>query len=109
MGATANLVGFVSLESVQSELVFLGVDRDRPDAQFRGSPEDPDGNFTAIGNEKATDRHEQLPRMRCMIARFLQRVMPLHQGIDPSRPTQRCESRMERMRKMDEGACADVL
>ena len=53
--AAADLVGLVGLEAVQGELVFLGVDGDRVDAEFGCGPEYADGDFGAVGNKEATD------------------------------------------------------
>jgi hypothetical protein len=51
----ADLVGLVGLEAVQRELVLLGVDGDRVDAEFGCRPEHADGDFGAVGNKEATD------------------------------------------------------
>ena len=49
--AAADLIGFVRLETVQRELVLLGIDRDRCNAQFGRRAEHPNGDFAAIGDE----------------------------------------------------------
>ena len=48
-------VGLVRLQPMQGEPVFVGVNADRPDAQLVSGPEDPDGNLTAIRDEKSRD------------------------------------------------------
>ena len=53
--AAADLVGLVGLEPVQRELVLVGVDRDRPDAELGRGPEDPDGDLGAVGDEQTAD------------------------------------------------------
>ena len=49
--AEADLIGLVRLEAVQRELVLLGIDRDRRNAQFGRGAEHADGDFAAIGDE----------------------------------------------------------
>ena len=56
MGAPADLVGFVRLEPVQRQLVFLRPDSDRLDAEFIGCTEHPDGDFRAVGDEYLADQ-----------------------------------------------------
>ena len=46
--AFAHQVGFVGLEPVQGQAVFLGIDGHRAQAQFVGRAQDADGDFTAI-------------------------------------------------------------
>src|SRR4029453_5910130 len=60
----ADLVGLVRLETVQRELVLLRIDGDRRDAQLGRSAKDADGDFGAVGDEKAAKEwaHE---RSRC--------------------------------------------
>ena len=55
--ALADLVGLVSLEAVKGELVLLGEDRDRTDAEFVGRAEDADGDFGPVGDKNLGDRH----------------------------------------------------
>jgi hypothetical protein len=45
MGASADLVGFVSLKAVQGKFVFLGPNCDSFDVQFIGCSKYPDGYF----------------------------------------------------------------
>src|SRR5262249_12989382 len=53
LARVADAVGFVRLESVQGEAVFVSVDRDGPDAELVGGAKHSDGNFAPV-------RHEQL-------------------------------------------------
>ena len=48
--ALADLVGLVRLETVEGEFVFLRIDSDGGDAQFRGGPENPDRDLGAVGH-----------------------------------------------------------
>lgn len=57
--AVTQMISFVRLEPVQRELVFLGIDGDGADAQFGCGAEDPDRNFAAVGDEKATNRFRE--------------------------------------------------
>ena len=41
--------------AVQGQLVFIGIDRDRSDAQLVGCTHDTDGNFATVGNQQAFD------------------------------------------------------
>ncbi len=52
----ADPIGFVRLETVQGEPVFVGIDGDRAYTQLVCGAENADGNFAAIGNEKLADR-----------------------------------------------------
>ena len=52
---TADEVGLIRLQPVQSETVFVGINSDRADAQLMTGPEDPDRNFTAVRDEKSGD------------------------------------------------------
>ena len=54
--ALADEVGFIGLETVDAEAVFLGVDGDGAEAEFRRSPEYANGDFTAIGDEEFLGR-----------------------------------------------------
>ena len=49
----ADAIAFVCLEAVQGELVFLGVDRDGPQAEFRCCPHDPDRDLAPVGGPGA--------------------------------------------------------
>jgi hypothetical protein len=51
----ADQVGFVGLEAMQSVAVFVGIDGHGTDAKLVGAAEDPDGDFTAIGDEQLGD------------------------------------------------------
>ena len=55
MRAAADLVGLVGLEAVQRELVLLGPDRDRLDAELVGGAEHADGDLGAVGDEDLGD------------------------------------------------------
>ena len=50
--ALADQVGFVGLEAVQGEAVFLRIDGDGAQAQFVGRAQDADGDFAAIQGKK---------------------------------------------------------
>ena len=50
--ALADQVGFVGLEAVQGEAVFLGIDGDGAQAEFVGRAQNADGDFAAIQSEK---------------------------------------------------------
>ena len=43
-----DLVGFVGLETVETEAVFFGIDGDCAEAEFIGGAEDADGDFATI-------------------------------------------------------------
>ena len=49
--AGANLIGLVSLETVQRELVLGGKDRDGALAEFVGGAQHPDGDLAPVGDE----------------------------------------------------------
>jgi hypothetical protein len=51
----ADLVGFVRLQPMQGEPVFVGVNADGPDAQLVAGPEDANCNLTAVRDEKSRD------------------------------------------------------
>src|SRR6185312_10336534 len=55
--ALADLIGLVRLEAVEGEFVFLGIDRDGGNAQFRGGPENPDRDLGAVGHQQAAEGH----------------------------------------------------
>ena len=44
----ARLVGFIGLEAMQAEAVFLRVNRDGAEPQFGGRAHDADGDFSAV-------------------------------------------------------------
>src|SRR5258705_13754098 len=54
--AGANLVGFVSLEAMQGEPVFLRIDGYGAKAEFIGGTEDTNGDFAAVGGGEVADR-----------------------------------------------------
>ncbi len=47
-------IGLIGLETVQRKAVFIGIDRDGAEAQFRCRPENADGDFASVGNEQFT-------------------------------------------------------
>ena len=55
LAGMADEIGLVGLQPVQGEPVLVGIDGDGPNAQLVPRPEDPDGDFTAIGDEKSSD------------------------------------------------------
>ena len=56
--ALADEIGFVRLESMQAEAIFVGIDGGGADLQFVGGAENADGNFAAIQGQKFFDRHQ---------------------------------------------------
>jgi hypothetical protein len=50
--AFADQVGFIRLESMDAEAIFLGVNRHSPQSQLRRRPENADGDFIAIGSQQ---------------------------------------------------------
>ena len=60
--AAADQVSLVGLGPVQRKAVLLRIDADVADAQFAGRAHDSDRDFSAIGDEQATDasQHEWL-------------------------------------------------
>jgi hypothetical protein len=50
--AFADQVGFIGLETVNTQPIFLRVNRHGSQAQLGGSPKNADGDFTSIGDEK---------------------------------------------------------
>ena len=52
----ADAVGFVRLEAVQGEAVFVRVDRDGANVQFVGRAEDANRDFASIGDEELAKR-----------------------------------------------------
>ena len=56
----ADLIGLVGLEAVEGELVLLGEDGDRLDAEFGRGAEDADGDLGTVGDEDLADRHARL-------------------------------------------------
>ena len=53
--APAHFVGFIGLEAVEGEAVFLRIDGDVADAEFAGGAHDANGDLAAIGNQQAVD------------------------------------------------------
>ena len=49
--ARADLIGFVGLEAMQRELVFLRIDRDRADAEFGRRAEHADRDLRPVGDQ----------------------------------------------------------
>ena len=54
--AGADLVGFVGLEAMQAEAIFLGIDGDGAQSEFGGGAKDADGDLAAVGGEQFLDR-----------------------------------------------------
>ena len=54
--ARADEIGFIRLEAMDGEAVFLGVDGDGAQAEFRGGAKDADGDFAAVGDEQFFQR-----------------------------------------------------
>jgi hypothetical protein len=50
--AFADQVSFVRLEAMKTEAVLLRVHRDRPEPEFRSSPEDTDSDLAAIERQQ---------------------------------------------------------
>ena len=65
MRAAADLVGLVGLEAVQRELVLLGEDADRLDAQLVRGAKNPDGDLRAVRDQNLSDFRQYGPRKRC--------------------------------------------
>ena len=63
--ALADQVGFIGLEPVQRQFVFVGIDGNRADAQFVGRAHDADGDLAAVGDQQAFDGtgHGRLPSL----------------------------------------------
>ena len=55
--APADLIGLVGLEAVQRELVLLGIDRDRLDAELGRRAEHPDRDLGTVGDKNAPKRN----------------------------------------------------
>jgi hypothetical protein len=53
----ADQIGFVSLESMQAQAIFVGIDSGGPDLQFVGGAENAYGDFSAIQGQKFFYRH----------------------------------------------------
>ena len=51
----ADVIGFVGLEAVQGEAIFMRIDGHRANAQFVGRAKNANGDFTAVGDEKFAD------------------------------------------------------
>ncbi|MPL71091.1 hypothetical protein SDC9_16859 [bioreactor metagenome] len=58
----ADAVGLVRLETVQGELVFLGIDGDGLLAEFIGSPHHADGNLAPVGDQNLAEHHGPSPQ-----------------------------------------------
>ena len=56
--ALADEIGFVRLESMQAEAIFVGIDGGGADLQFVGGAENADRNFPAIQGQKFFYRHQ---------------------------------------------------
>jgi hypothetical protein len=50
--AFAHQVSFICLETMNGEAIFLGINRHRPQTEFRRGAKNADGDFTAIGDEQ---------------------------------------------------------
>ncbi len=50
--SVADLVGFIRLETVQTEAIFLGIDSHRSQSQLGGGSHNSDGDFAAIQGEE---------------------------------------------------------
>jgi len=50
--ASGQQVSFISFESMNAEAIFVGIKGDRATTEFRGAPENADGDFTSIGGEE---------------------------------------------------------
>ena len=61
MRPATNLIGFVSLETVQRQLVFFRPDGNRLDAKFIGGAKDTDGDFRTVGYENFGDGQCRTP------------------------------------------------
>ncbi len=59
--AVTDQIRFVGFETVQAEPVLLGINRNRPQLEFAGRPQDSNGNFTAIERKKFL--HSQINMM----------------------------------------------
>jgi hypothetical protein len=55
-GTVAEVIGFIGLEAMKRELVFLGIDGDRLNTEFSGRPEHPYRYLAAVGDEQPLDR-----------------------------------------------------
>ena len=53
--AGADEIGFVRFEAMQAEAIFLGIDGNGAQIEFGSRAEYADGDFAAIGSEKATE------------------------------------------------------
>jgi len=54
LSGLADLIGFIRFEAMQRKPVFIGVDGDGADFQFRRGPKNANGNFTAICDQQFT-------------------------------------------------------
>ena len=55
LAGLADAIGFIGLEAVQGEAVFMRVDGDRADAEFVGGAEDANGDLAAVGDQQLLD------------------------------------------------------
>src|SRR5206468_1597808 len=74
LAGLADQIRLVGLEAVQREAVFMGVDRDRADAQLMSRAEDANGDFAAIGDQQLADRARGWLHLFRHGRRFLWRV-----------------------------------
>ncbi len=56
LAGLADAVGFVGLEAVQGEAVFVRIDGHGADAQLVGGAKDADGDLAAVGDQQLADR-----------------------------------------------------
>ena len=62
--AFADQIGFVGLEAVDREAIFLRVNGDGTQSEFGRGAEDANSNLAAIGNEQLFRRRLLVPRLR---------------------------------------------
>ncbi len=79
--AAADLIGLVGLKSMQGELIFLGEDRDRLQAEFVGGTEDANRDFGPVGYEQLRDRHLAPPSTSALT----DSVVPLYERRMPEK------------------------
>jgi hypothetical protein len=63
--AATDLIGFVRLESVQRELVLLGIDRDGADAELGRRAKDADRDLGTVGDQQALDLGHGMGTLAC--------------------------------------------